>query len=64
MSKKISRSIFNPTHHFVCLCLDSLAVMPVLTTDHYFIYSIFFLADLSYVGFVLLGDFVDINGDK
>jgi len=24
--QKISRSIFNPTHHFVLLCLDFLAV--------------------------------------
>jgi hypothetical protein len=36
--------------------------MPVLTIDRYgFFFGVFFLADLSYVGFVLVGDFLDIQ---
>ena len=38
-----------------CRCLQP--------TNLFYLFN-FFLADLSYVGFVPLGDFVDINGDK
>ncbi len=39
-----------------------ISLMPVLTIDRYgFFLCVFFLADLSYVGFVLVGDFLDIQ---
>jgi hypothetical protein len=34
------------------------------TTDQFFFHLILFIADLSYVGFVPLGDFFDMLGDK
>jgi hypothetical protein len=40
-------------------------VMPVLTIDRtVFFFLFFFLADLSYVGFVLVSDFWDISDRK
>ena len=39
------------------------SVMPVLTTNKFLLFY-FLLADLSYVGFVPLGDFVDMFGDN
>ena len=39
-------------------------LMPVLTIDRTVFFSLFFLADLSYVGFVLVSDFWDISDRK
>jgi hypothetical protein len=39
-------------------------VMPVLTKTDTFFFCFFFLADLSYVGFVLVSDFLDISDGK
>ena len=36
-------------------------LMPVLTIDRTVFFLFFFLADLSYVGFVLVGDVLDIQ---
>ena len=38
--------------------------MPGLTTDRFFFSFNFFSADLLYVGFVPLSDFVDMLGDN
>jgi len=35
--------------------------MPVLTIDRTVFFLFFFLADMSYVGFVLVGDVLDIQ---
>jgi hypothetical protein len=43
----------------------TIGLMPVLTIDRYvFFFVFFFLADLSYVGFVLVSDFLDISDGK
>ena len=43
---------------------NQLTLMPLLTTDRYDFFFDFFFADLSYVGFVLVGNVLDIKQCK
>jgi hypothetical protein len=62
---KANYPVFFENHEFHVIIYWLLSLMPVLTIDRtVFFFLFFFLADLSYVGFVLVSDFWDISDRK